>query len=215
MILTDREIQSFLASQQISIIPPPPADAFSSTSVDLTLDAPGEVWRDMPGQPIQPGATGYNFKHLDSRKERVSLRGYPFCRSSLLLAWTKETVFLPYTSRIAARVEGKSGLARLGMLVHMTAPTIHAGFKGQIQLEMYNLGPYDIILDAGMTICQLIFEISFGTPEKGYGANFPGKLLRRALPDHQTGILPGTGRSVACLCCNFQPEVVLTTNHPN
>jgi dCTP deaminase len=65
------------------------------------------------------------------------------------------------------------------MLVHMTAPTIHAGFVGQIQLEMYNLGPYDIILDAGMTICQLIFEISFGTPIKGYEGQFSGQTAIR------------------------------------
>lgn len=175
MILTDREIQAFLASDQIRITPSPPAEAFSSTSLDLTLDEPGEIWKDLPGQPIQPNAQGYNYRSLDSRKDKVILRGYPFKTHTLLLAWTKEDIVLPYTSRIAARVEGKSGLARLGLLVHMTAPTIHAGFRGQIQLEMYNLGPYDIILDAGMTICQLIFEITFGTPEKGYGGQFSGQ----------------------------------------
>src|SRR5271156_3614028 len=127
MILTDREIQAFLASQQISISPAPPADAYSSTSVDLTLDEPGEVWKDLPGQPIQPNAPGYTYKSLDSRKEKVSLKNYPFKSRTLLLAWTKEDIVLPYTLRIAARVEGKSGLARLGLLVYMTAPTIHAG----------------------------------------------------------------------------------------
>lgn len=175
MILTDREIQAFLASKQILITPYPPPSAYSSTSIDLTLDEPGEIWKDMPGQPIRPNEQGYNYKSLDSRKDKVILNGYPFKSKTLLLAWTKEEIQLPYTSRIAARVEGKSSLARLGMMVHMTAPTIHAGFAGQIQLEMYNLGPYDIILDSGMTICQLIFEISFGTPEKGYGGQFSGQ----------------------------------------
>jgi dCTP deaminase len=175
MILTDREIQTFLASNQITITPTPSADAFSSTSLDLTLDEPGEVWKDLPGQPIQPNAPGYTYRSLDSRKDKVSLKNYSFKSRTLLLAWTKEDIILPYTSRIAARVEGKSGLARLGLLVHMTAPTIHAGFRGQIQLEMCNLGPYDIILDAGMTICQLIFEITFGTPAKGYGGQFSGQ----------------------------------------
>jgi dCTP deaminase len=179
MILTDREIQAFLESEQISITPAPPADAYSSTSLDLTLDEPGEVWKELPGQPIRPSAKGYNYKSLDARKERISLKGYAFKPQSLLLAWTKEDIVLPYTSRIAARVEGKSGLARLGILVHMTAPTIHAGFRGQIQLEMYNLGPYEIILDPGMTICQLIFEITFGTPAKGYGGQFSGQAALR------------------------------------
>jgi dCTP deaminase len=106
------------------------------------------------------------------------LNGFHFKSRSLLLAWTRETVILPYTSRIAARVEEKSGLARLGMMVHMTAPTIHAGFTGQIQLEMFNLGPYDIILDAGMAICQVIFEVTFGTPAKGYAGQFAGQSAK-------------------------------------
>jgi dCTP deaminase len=108
MILTDREIQAFLASQQIIIKPDPPPSAFSSTSLDLTLDEPGEVWKDMPGQPIRPNAPGYSFRALDARKDKVSLNGYQFRSGTLLLAWTKEEIHLPYSSRIAARVEGKS-----------------------------------------------------------------------------------------------------------
>jgi len=79
-------------------------------------------------------------------------------------------------------VEGKSSLARLGIGVHVTAPTIHAGFgykKGDedysgspLQLEMWNVGPLDVKLVAGMPICQLIFEIVDGTPEKGYEGKF-------------------------------------------
>lgn len=175
MILTDREIQIFIANGQIVIDPTPSPDAYSSTTLDLTLDEPGDIWKDLPGQPIQPNVKGYNFRQLEARKDRVSLKGFHFKSKTLLLAWTRESVTLPYTSRIAARVEGKSGLARLGMMVHMTAPTIQAGFKGQIQLEMCNMGPYDIILDAGMTICQLIFEITYGTPMKGYAGQFSGQ----------------------------------------
>jgi dCTP deaminase len=175
MILTDREIQIFIASAQLKITPEPSADAYSSTSLDLTLDEPGEAWKKLPGQPVRPNAAGYNYKQLEARKQKVSLNGYHFEPNTLLLGWTRETVILPLTSRIAARVEGKSGLARLGLLVHMTAPTIHAGFIGQIQLEMCNLGPYPIILDVGMPICQLVFEITFGTPSKGYVGQFAGQ----------------------------------------
>jgi dCTP deaminase len=92
-----------------------------------------------------------------------------------LLGWTKETVELPLSSRLAARVEGKSALARIGLGVHITAPTVHAGFRGSIQLEMVNFGNHDIILDQGMRICQLIFEQTVGTPEKGYAGQFAGQ----------------------------------------
>ncbi len=176
MILTDREIQLALANRQIEITPPPSDDAFSSTSVDFTLGAPGEVWKRLPGQPIRPGAAGYSYASLDGRKDKLpSLDNYTLMPGAFVLGWTMETVSVPITSRLAARVEGKSSLARLGLGVHLTAPTIHAGFKGQIQLEMVNFGPHEIILNVGMRICQLIFEITFGTPAKAYIGQFAGQ----------------------------------------
>jgi dCTP deaminase len=105
----------------------------------------------------------------------VRVSGYTFQPGSLLLAYTKERIKIPYTSKLAARVEGKSSLARLGIGVHITAPTIHSGFPGQVQLEMFNFGKHQIILDAGMKICQLIFETTLGTPEAGYAGMFAGQ----------------------------------------
>jgi hypothetical protein len=93
-----------------------------------------------------------------------------------------ERVKLPHRSRLAARVEGKSSMGRLGLGVHVTAPTIHAGFGDKegdpdypgtaLQLEIWNINRVPIILDAGLPICQLIVEEVHGTPEKGY---YPAK----------------------------------------
>jgi dCTP deaminase len=178
MILTDREIQLAIVNRQITVSPEPGEDAYSSSSLDLSLDEPGDLWLKLPGQPIRPGAAGYKYNLLAARKQRVSLNGFTLMPGMFLLAWTRETVALPSTSRLAARVEGKSSLARLGIGVHLTAPTIHAGFTGQIQLEMYNFGPNEIILDVGMPICQLIFETTLGTPIKGYTGQFAGQMGR-------------------------------------
>jgi dCTP deaminase len=175
VILTDREIQVAIENGQIEITPKPDAGAYSSTSLDLTLSDPAELWNSSPGQPIRPGAKGYNYDQLIIRKTKIqSLHNYTLIPGAFVLAWTAETVHLPVTSRFAARVEGKSALARLGLVVHLTAPTIHAGYKGQIQLEMINFGPNEIILDVGMPICQLIFEATLGTPAKGYFGQFFG-----------------------------------------
>ena len=91
---------------------------------------------------------------------------------SLVLGWTIEEVDLPLHSRIAARVEGKSSLARLGVGIHVTAPIIHSGFNGNIQLEIFNNGPLDVVLTEGMYVCQLVFEQTYGTPNKGYDGIF-------------------------------------------
>jgi len=76
---------------------------------------------------------------------------------SFILAMTLERIDLPLD--LAARVEGRSSFARLGLAVHITAPTIHAGFCGPIVLEIKNLGPHVLMIEPGKTcVCQLIFE---------------------------------------------------------
>jgi dCTP deaminase len=89
--------------------------------------------------------------------------------NKFILARTVEKVAFPLCDTVgcttfAARVEGKSSFARCGLLVHFTAPTIHAGFTGTITLEIINLGPFPIILEPKMYICQLIIEEVSGNP---------------------------------------------------
>jgi dCTP deaminase len=105
----------------------------------------------------------------------IPAEGYLLQPNHLVLAWTREYVNLVSHNRVAARVEGKSSLARFGLGIHVTAPTIHAGFDGHIRLEMVNHGKIPIRLRTGMRICQLIFEQTLGTPEKGYQGQFSGQ----------------------------------------
>ena len=73
-----------------------------------------------------------------------------------VLAYTMEYITLP--NYLAARVEGRSSLARLGLSIHQTAPTVHATFEGQLRLEISLTGPYPCLLYPGQKICQLIIE---------------------------------------------------------
>ena len=176
MVLTDREIEQALSQKQIIIDPRPNlAEALSSTSLDLTLSDRFSEWKSMPGTSISPGAEGYDYENTLSLQSHQTSNNFTLKPKSFVLAWTLEEVILPFYSRIAARVEGKSSLARLGVSVHVTAPTIHSGFEGNIQLEMYNFGNLDIILSKGMRACQLIFETTLGTPSKGYSGQFSGQ----------------------------------------
>ena len=81
---------------------------------------------------------------------------YLLKRGAFALAWTRERIRLP--NFLAARVEGRSTPARIGLSVHQSAPTVHATFAGQLQLELLNAGPFDVRLFPGQTICQLILE---------------------------------------------------------
>ena len=176
MVLTDREIEIAISQNDIVITPlPNMKEALSSTSIDLTLSNRFSEWKATPGVTVRPGAPGYKHSHTDHLRNTFDTDAYTLKANSFVLAWTAEYVRLPLKSRIAARVEGKSTLARLGVSVHVTAPTIHSDFKGNIQLEMFKYGELDVILDRGMRVCQLIFEYTSGTPTKGYSGVYSGQ----------------------------------------
>lgn len=172
MILTDREIQIAIKCRQIEIAPAPDESAYSSTSVDLTLGDKAAVWQAEEGITLHPGRSGYSYGNIKKFQTLVNIQDVELKPQAFVLAWTHEEVNLPQNSRIAAGVEGKSSMARIGIGIHCTAPTIHAGFRGPIQLEIFNFGPHSIGLDPGMRICQLILEQTFGTPSKGYDGIF-------------------------------------------
>jgi dCTP deaminase len=183
MILTDREIQIFLSNRQLYIKPKPDAVRYSSTSVDLTLARQIRIWtfdqiQKTRGEIITPGPkfNYQKFRNKYTKKIDISSdKGYVLEPNAFILAWTHEKIYLPNHSRIAARVEGKSSLARIGLGVHVTAPTIHAGFRGPLQLELCNHGPVSVRLTPYIPICQLIFELTLGTPTKGYSGKFLGQ----------------------------------------
>jgi dCTP deaminase len=182
MILTDREIRVALQQKQILIDPLPDLSvAVTSTAIDLTLSENFLEWSSVGAMQICPGRKGYKYNELAEKLLTPHRGPYALGPRSFVLGWTKEKVTIPFTSRLAARVEGKSSLARLGISVHVTAPTIHSGFTGKIQLEMFNFGPHTILLDPDMWVCQLIFEQTIGTPERGYEGLFAGQAdLARA-----------------------------------
>jgi dCTP deaminase len=186
MILTDREIKIAVQRGLIRIEPEPDYDtALSSTAIDLTLDSSIIVFGDpIAGveQVLDPGEnTTSGIIRAITTSQTIPANGFLLPPKKLMLAWTKEFVGLDIGTRIAARVEGKSSLARLGLGVHVTAPTIHAGFTGQIQLEMVNHGGVPIKLKSGMRICQLIFETTLGTPERGYQGQFSGQTAAKKI----------------------------------
>jgi dCTP deaminase len=195
VILSDREFNAALAGKVIFISPPPGPELLSSTALDLTLDRDLLIWapKKSPSrtkQGIRPAGEDFSIKALMNdprwaRKLKIHpTQGYRFdTKGQFILAYTQQRICLPYTSRIAGRVEGKSSLARLGIGIHVTAPTIHAGFGFRpgvaseetaqpIQLEMFNLSGLPVILDVGMPICQLILEEVREVPTKGYQGQF-------------------------------------------
>jgi len=177
MILGRCEIQKAINEGRIVIDPPPTQptlnnpvdDPFDSTSLNLhlgdTLSVPIE------GQPYAfdlHGSKLAEFLKRNYKQEKIGEGGYTLQPNRLVLGQTKERISLPKIPNkpcIAARVEGRSSFARCGLLVHFTAPTVHAGYGGTLTLEMISLGVAPIVLRPGIKICQLIFELVEGDIE--------------------------------------------------
>lgn len=185
MILSNDEIRRALGSRAIEITPGPQADQYTTSAVDLFLGNQFRVWDDKlfkaKGAHIDLNLAEQQFSQTAAAflvdKQRETDGSILLPSGSFVLAITRERVKLSHDALIAARVEGRSSLARIGLVVHLTAPTIHAGFDGYVTLEMVNHGPFRLRLVPERTrICQLIFERLGEAPSGPIATAFQGQV---------------------------------------
>ncbi|HEV8141341.1 MAG TPA: dCTP deaminase [Methylomirabilota bacterium] len=184
MILSNRGIQKALDEGRLVIEPEPlprepvvggPACPYDTTAVDLRLGRYISVPRTnepFTFDPRKPGTAKFMSDHSDEI-DLTRPGGFTLDPNIFVLGVTLEKVGLPlFETRppLAARIEGKSSRARMGLLVHFTAPTVHAGWSGPLALEMIVLGPASITLWYEQPICQLIIEecesVPFANPSQ-------------------------------------------------
>ncbi|HEX4795527.1 MAG TPA: dCTP deaminase [Humisphaera sp.] len=177
MILANVSIHEAIDKGWIKIAPEPaprhktPGQEcpYQTSSVDLHLGNEISYFRE--GLAISIDLRRGNFADLfgtnSERRTITNDQPYALMPGKLVLGKTLERVEFPIVEGqpcFAARIEGRSSYARAGLLVHFTAPTIHAGFSGTITLELINLGSIPILLYPGAPVCQLIIEQVHGTP---------------------------------------------------
>jgi dCTP deaminase len=125
--------------------------AYGRFSEDYLIDPPEEA-----------GDDGERARQLVCRRGRQVI-----VKPGGFLLWTtKERVGTPPTNpRLISFVNAKSTRARTGLIVHMTAPTIHAGWEGKITLEIANSGPFHFVLEENDVISQLTVAYITSTPD--------------------------------------------------
>ena len=173
MIYSDQDIITALESGTLDIEPKPARSAFATSSVDLLLGDTFTVFDPpVPGVEIsvmiaeaEEAARRYGRVVSIATNSYIELKPNAFA-----LTYTVERLTLPLN--LAARVEGKSSVAKWGLSIHQTAPTIHAGFRGNIRLEIANVGPFVCRLTPGMQICQLVIEELRTLPENELRSRF-------------------------------------------
>lgn len=159
MILSDQNILSQIQEGKIVIKPIPSLEQIQPSSIDLTLS----------NEYLKPINTeeALDTKNSQPKYQPIKSNAIIIPPNEFILASTKEWVEIP--NDLVAKVEGRSSIGRLGLLVHISAGFVDSGFKGKITLEIKNLSNQSIILYEGMRICQIIFEQLSGTPSRIYG----------------------------------------------
>lgn len=173
MILSDRSIREALESGRI-VIDPLEDGSIQPSSVDLRLDCRFRVFRN------------HTLGHIDLKRDLSDLTTLvetdeddPFILhpGEFVLGSTLERVAVP--DDLVARLEGKSSLGRLGLLIHSTAGFVDAGFDGQLTLELSNVANLPITLYPGMRIGQISFQMMTTPADRPYGSGVLGSKYQR------------------------------------
>jgi dCTP deaminase len=173
MILSNVKIVEAIENGRLRIDPLPHLKAtespFNTSAVDLTLGEEILVPRDGANITFDLREK-FSTDFLERNWRAVTIsddQPFKLRPHQLVLGRTAERVEFPLNAagpNFSARVEGRSSHARLGLVVHLTAPTIHANFEGTVTLEMVNFGMYPLELTPGIKICQLVIETVDGVP---------------------------------------------------
>ncbi|RCU52713.1 MULTISPECIES: dCTP deaminase [Corallincola] len=161
MRLCDTDIERYLDEERIIIDPRPSSELISGVSVDVTLGNTFRTFNDHTAPYIDLSGPREEVQAAMQRvmsEEIVIADGDAFFLhpGELALAVTHESVTLP--ADIVGWLDGRSSLARLGLMVHVTAHRIDPGWSGRIVLEFYNSGKLPLALRPKMKIGALNFE---------------------------------------------------------
>ncbi|NCD17373.1 MAG: dCTP deaminase [Actinobacteria bacterium] len=168
MLLSDRDIRAQVESGRVVLDPWDPA-MVQPSSVDVRLDRYFRLFDNHKYAVIDPAADQSDLTRLVAVGPDQPFVLHP---GEFVLGATHEVVTLP--DDIAARLEGKSSLGRLGLLTHSTAGFIDPGFTGHVTLELSNTATMPILLHPGMKIGQLCFFQLSSPAEAPYGSGAHG-----------------------------------------
>lgn len=173
MILSDKDIKKYLKEKKISIEPLlDPEIQIQPSSVDLRLGNEFRIFKYSELPFINP--RNHEVSKEITELKKISDDSYFVLQpKEFVLGTTLEYVKIP--NDLVARLEGRSSMGRLGIIIHSTAGYIDPGYEGTITLEISNLGKIPIALYPKMRVCQLVFEKLTSPCERPYGTRMDSK----------------------------------------
>ena len=164
MLMSDRDIRASIEAGQIGL-EPLEMDLLQPSSFDVRLDRFFRLFDNHKYAFIDPAEDQSDLTQLIEVDPNEAFILHP---GEFVLGSTYEFVTLP--DNIAARLEGKSSLGRLGLMTHSTAGFVDPGFKGHVTLELANVSNLPIKLWPGMKVGQLCFFQLSSPSETPYGS---------------------------------------------
>jgi dCTP deaminase len=168
VLLSDRDIRAEVDAGRV-VLDPYDDSMVQPSSVDVRIDRFFRLFDNHKYPVIDPSQEQPELTRLVEVEPDEAFVLHP---GEFVLASTFEVVTLP--DDVAARLEGKSSLGRLGLLTHSTAGFIDPGFSGHVTLELSNVATLPIKLWPGMKIGQLCFFRLSSAAEKPYGSTSAG-----------------------------------------
>ena len=164
MLLSDRDIHSEIDAKRVALEPFEPT-MVQPSSVDVRLDRFFRVFENHRYPHIDPAADQPDLTRMVEPEGDEPFILHP---GEFVLGSTLEQVGIP--PDLAARLEGKSSLGRLGLMTHSTAGFLDPGFTGHVTLELSNVANLPITLYPGMRIGQIaVFQLTTAA-ERPYGS---------------------------------------------
>jgi len=155
MVLSDVDIRRYIDAGKIKVTPDLSADQYGSCSIDLRLGSEFSVFEHSK-HPYVDLKSGVNLEHIMRSVQVAPGESFVLQPREFVLAVTQETLELD--NDVLARLEGRSSLGRLGIIVHGTAGLFEPGWVGRATLELSNLSRMAVALYPGMRICSFTFE---------------------------------------------------------
>ncbi len=194
MLLSDKDIRSEIEQGRIGL-DPLDMDLLQPSSIDVRLDRFFRLFDNHRYAYIDPATQQDDLTRFVEVKSDEAFILHP---GEFVLGSTFETVSLP--ADVAARLEGKSSLGRLGLLTHSTAGFVDPGFSGHVTLELSNVATLPIKLWPGMKIGQLCFfrlssesENPYGSAK--YGSRYQGQRGPTASRSHKNFHISDVGNT--------------------
>jgi len=180
MILSDKDIKEYINKGKIKVSPEPNFETqLGPCSLDLRLGNSFKVFRQSRYPYIDLKRP---FDVSDIMEDILIADDSPFILQpgEFILAVTMEDVFID--NDLMGRLDGRSSLGRLGVVVHSTAARFDPGWNGKPVMELGNLGVMPVVLYSGMRICSLTFETLSSPCEKSYQVKKNAKYAKQETP---------------------------------